>query len=147
MGFVIPGRNGELSMKKWTVIVVFVLGLLLSACGAETSAPAAANPTPAVQALQTYLQALVDKDEDTLVRLTCADWELKALLEFDAFGGVETSLDGLSCEQVSSGDGSATVVCQGKILASYQNEVQEFDLGSRNYQMVEQSGDWLVCGF
>jgi len=134
-------------MKKWIVVVVFLVGLLLTACDAETSAPPAANPLPAVQALQTYLQALVEKDEDTLVSLTCADWELKALLEFDAFGGVETNLDGLSCEQVESGEGSATVVCQGKILASYQNEVQEFDLSSRNYQMVQQGGDWLVCGY
>jgi hypothetical protein len=135
-------------MKKWIVPVIFLLGLLfLAACSPDSSAPATAGQTPAVQTLETYLQALVNKDEDTLVRLTCADWELNALLEYDAFGGVETSLDGLSCEQVEGGDGTATVVCQGKILASYQNEVQEFDLSGRTYQMVEQSGDWLVCGY
>jgi hypothetical protein len=32
-------------------------------------------------------------------------------------------------------------------MASYQDEVQEFDLNGRTYQMVEQRGDWLVCGY
>jgi hypothetical protein len=135
-------------MKTRFLTILFVIGLLgLAACSPEASAPAADLRTPAVQSLETYLQALVDKDEDTLVQMTCADWELNALLEFDAFGGVETELDDLTCEQVDSGDGTATVVCQGKILASYQDEVQEFDLSGRTYQMVEQSGDWLVCGY
>jgi hypothetical protein len=135
-------------MKTRFLTILFVIGLLgLAACSPETSAPAADLRTPAVQSLEAYLQALVDKDEDTLVQMTCADWELNALLEFDAFGGVETELDDLMCEQVDTGDGTATVVCQGKILASYQDEVQEFDLSGRTYQMVEQSGDWLVCGY
>jgi hypothetical protein len=135
-------------MTKWILTVVFLIGLVLSAgCTPEASAPAPAGNSPAVQALETYLQALVNKDEDTLVRLTCADWEMDALLEYDAFGGVETSLDGLSCRQVESGEGTASVVCEGAILASYGEEVQDFDLSGRTYQMVEQGGDWLVCGY
>jgi hypothetical protein len=128
--------------------ILCLIGLLgLAACSPETSAPAADLRTPAVQRLEAYLQALVDKDEDTLVQMTCAEWELNALLEYDAFGGVDIELDGLLCEQIDSGDGTATVVCQGKILASYQDEIQEFDLSGRTYQMVEQSGNWLVCGY
>jgi hypothetical protein len=133
---------------KWMILPVFLVSMLIMVgCGAETTQVETTNLTPAAQTLQTYIQALVDKDEDTLVQLTCADWEANALLEFDAFGGVETSLDGLSCDQVDGGSGTATVVCQGKILASYQDEVQEFDLSGRTYQMVEQGGDWLVCGY
>jgi hypothetical protein len=121
--------------------------ITVASCSPTTSSPAVDTRTPAVQRLESYLQALVDKDEDTLVQLTCADWEMNALLEFDAFGGVETELEGLACEQIDSEDGRATVVCQGKIMASYQDEVQEFDLNGRTYQMVEQRGDWLVCGY
>jgi hypothetical protein len=133
---------------KWMMILVFLVNMLIMVgCGAEAPEVESTTLTPAAQTLQRYLQALVEKDEDTLVQMTCADWEANALLEFDAFGGVETSLDGLSCEQVDGGSGTATVVCQGKILASYQDEVQEFDLSGRTYQMVEQGGDWLVCGY
>ena len=133
---------------KWMLVPLLLVSMLVVVgCSAETPEAATTNQTPAAQTLQTYLQALVEKDEDALVRMTCADWEANALLEFDAFGGVETSLDGLSCEQVENGDGTATVVCQGKILASYQDEVREFDLSGRTYQMVEENGDWLVCGY
>jgi hypothetical protein len=135
-------------MKLCIRTIIFLVTILTAAgCSPETAEPAADVRTPAVQRLETYLQALVDKDEDTLVQLTCADWELNALLEFDAFGGVKTELDGLACEQTDSEDGRATVVCQGKIMASYQDEIQEFDLSGRTYQMVLQQGDWLVCGY
>jgi hypothetical protein len=134
-------------MKRWVFFIVILTGLLAAGgCSPETPETTASR-TPAVQSLETYLQALVEKDEETLVQLTCADWELNALLEYDAFGGVETSLEDLSCEETASGEGTAAVVCQGKILASYQDEVQEFDLSGRTYQMVEQSGEWLVCGY
>jgi hypothetical protein len=133
---------------KWLILPVFLVSMVIMVgCGAEGANVEPTNLTPAAQTLQSYLQALVDKNEDALVQMTCADWEANALLEFDAFGGVETSLDGLSCQQVDGGSGTATVVCQGKILASYQDEVQEFDLSGRSYQMVEQGGDWLVCGY
>ncbi|HSV86599.1 MAG TPA: hypothetical protein VLH85_08480 [Levilinea sp.] len=136
-------------MKKWIMVILGLWGLLaLAGCGTPGASPTTADsPPPAVQALERYLQALVEKDENTLVSLTCADWEMQALLEFDAFGGVEISLKELSCEQVENGDGGVTVVCQGKILASYKDEVKEFDLSSRNYLMVQQGGDWLVCGY
>jgi hypothetical protein len=135
-------------MKTCILYCILLISLIIVAsCSPTTSSPAVDARTPAVQRLETYLQALVDKDEDTLIQLTCADWELNALLEFDAFGGVETALEGLACEQVDSGEGAATVVCQGRIMASYQDEVQEFDLSGRTYQMVEQRGDWLVCGY
>lgn len=136
-------------MKRWILVIFGLFGLLaLAGCGAagDDDMPAASAP-PAVQTLERYLQALVEKDENTLISLTCADWEMKALLEFDAFSGVETSLEGLSCQQVANEEGSATVVCQGKIMASYQDEIKEFELSSRNYQMVQQGGDWLVCGY
>jgi hypothetical protein len=91
---------------KWMMILVFLVSMLIMVgCGAEAPEVESTTLTPAAQTLQSYLQALVEKDEDTLVQMTCADWEANALLEFDAFGGVETSLDGLSCEQVDGGVG------------------------------------------
>jgi len=33
-----------------------------------------------------------------------------------------------------------------RYILSYNGENQELDLSTRTYQVVEQSGDWLVCG-
>jgi hypothetical protein len=82
-------------MKICILYSLLLLSLItVASCSPTTSSPAVDTRTPAVQRLESYLQALVDKDEDTLVQLTCADWEMNALLEFDAFGGVETELEG-----------------------------------------------------
>lgn len=125
-----------------SLLLLFTLALLCTACQITASAK-----NPASQALQAYLEALTRKDETTLTLLSCADWELNALLELDAFQSVETSLEGLSCQPIESDESSASVVCQGKIVASYFAEDQEFDLSERTYQLVEQNGDWLVCGY
>lgn len=106
-----------------------------------------AGADEASRTVEQYLRALSDKDESALVLLACPEWEANALLEFDALQGVETSLEGLKCRQTSGGDGSAQVNCRGKLLASYQNEVQEFDLSQRTYRLEKRDGNWLVCGY
>ncbi len=132
-------------MHKKILLILTLIALSLASC---TPGGKQASDTPApVQALESYLQALVDKDEATLTSLSCQDWEASALLELDAFQAVETTLDGLSCQQTGTGDGTAQVTCQGSIQATYGSEVQSFDLSERTYTMVEQGGDWLVCGY
>ncbi len=129
-------------MKKLfkLTLLVSVLALLLAACGQATD--------PAVTAVESYLNALVNKDSSTLSSLSCADWEPNALLELDSLQAVETRLEGLSCSVESTeDDGTTLVVCQGKILATYNNEDQELDLSVRTYQVVEQGGEYLVCGY
>lgn len=133
-------------MVKKLFLILFLLLLLLQGCApAENKAESA--PSPAAQTLARYLQALVDKDEATLTSLSCPDWEPNALLELDAFQAVETKLEGLSCQQTGEEGDEAWVVCEGKILATYAEEVQEFDLGKRTYRLISQDGDWLVCGY
>lgn len=123
--------------------LIITLFLVLTAC----SGGQAGGSTPAAAALENYLKALVEKDEARLVSLTCPDWEENALLEFDSFQAVETELSGLSCQQSGSDGDAALVACQGKILATYTNEVQEFELGGRTYRMVQSGADWQVCGY
>jgi hypothetical protein len=128
-------------MRKITpiIILVAVLMLLLSSCGSA--------PAPAAQAVEDYLTALVNKDPDRLSALSCADWESTALLEFDSLQAVDTRLDGMTCA-VSGTDGDITLVnCQGKILATYNNEDQEIDLSVRTYEVVQQGGEYLVCNY
>ncbi len=113
---------------------------MLTACSssAKTDAPS--------KAVEDYLNALVAKDENRLPTLVCGDWEDDALIELDSFQAVTARLDNVSCKQTGT-DGDTTLVnCTGKIIATYNNEDQDLDLSVRTYQVVQQGGDWLVCG-
>jgi hypothetical protein len=128
-------------MQKITPIVVLtcMTAILLTACGK------AANP--AANAVEKYLTALVNKDANTLSALSCANWESSSLLELDSLQAVATRLENLSCVATSTQGTTTRVVCQGKILATYNNEDQQFDLSVRTYQVVQQGGEYLVCGY
>jgi hypothetical protein len=130
--------------KRLILLISFLTVLLLTACASSQGNEAG---SPAAGALENYLKALASKDEARLVSLTCADWEENALLEFDSFQAVKTELADLSCQQTGSDEEAALVKCQGKILATYTNEVQEFELGGRTYRMVQNGADWQVCGY
>ena len=128
-------------MRKILVVslILFVSTLVLVACGSQNKAAPA-------KAVEDYLNALVAKDSNRLTTLSCADWEDDALLELDSFQAVTTKLDGMSCQQTGTDGDTALVLCKGKIIATYNNENQEMDLSTRTYQVVQQDGDWLICG-
>jgi hypothetical protein len=125
-------------MKRLILFTLFT-SFLLAACGTSS----AAGPEKAVEA---YLNALNEKDSTRLSTLSCADWEATALMELDSFQAVSTKLEGLSCAQTGTDGGKALVKCQGKIVASYNGELQEFDLSARTYIAENSTGEWLVCG-
>lgn len=128
-------------MRTFLIIflTVMVAALLLTACGAQTGdAPA--------NAVEDYLNALVAKDANQLTTLSCGEWEEDALLELDSFQAVTARLDGLACEQTGTDGETALVLCNGKIIATYNEEDQELDLSVRTYQVVQEGGEWLVCG-
>ena len=113
--------------------------IILSACGAG-------NTNGAAAAVEGYITALAAKDEATLIPLSCADWEDDALIELDSFALVEVTVDGMSCAE-SGTDGDKTLVdCTGMLNMSYNGEPQSLDLADRTYEVVEQDGNWLVCG-
>lgn len=122
------------------VVALFVfIALLLSACGSSKD--------PAARAVEDYLTALSSKDANALTVLSCADWESSALLEYDSLQAVETRLEGLDCTLSGTEGDTRLVQCQGKMLATYDGEDQEFDLSVRIYEVVQQDGDYLVCGY
>ena len=125
-------------VTPWGLTALLLVGSLFAAC-------ASAKP-PAALAVEDYLQALVDKDEARLVSLTCPDFEDDALLQLDSFSLVKTKLEGLDCQAQAQDDDTAQVTCQGQILATYGTEDQQFDLSEKAFQVVNQGGDWLVCG-
>jgi hypothetical protein len=111
----------------------------LIACGSNQEVGAS-------KAVENYLNALVNKNSEQLSALSCADWEPTALTELDSFQAVTTKLENLACQQTGTEGDNTLVLCQGKIIATYNNENQEIDLSARTYLLVNQSGEWLVCG-
>jgi len=128
-------------LRKYALILLLTIlfAIPLASCGtSKADAPA--------KAVQDYLTALVEKDADRLSTLSCADWEDDALLELDSFQAVTARLDGLACQQTGTAGSTALVLCNGRIIASYNGEDQELDLSVRTYQVVQEGGAWLVCG-
>jgi len=128
-------------MKKLTpvVILLLLLALLLTACGKAQN--------PAAKVVEDYLTALVNKDSARLSTLSCADWESSAMLELDSLQAVTAQLQGLTCSVTGTNGTTSDVSCQGKIVTTYNNENQQLDLSLRTYQVVQQGGDYLVCGY
>jgi hypothetical protein len=123
------------------LVYLGIFAALLSACGPATSSD------PAARAVEGYLTALVDKDSNHLAALSCATWETNALMELDSFQAVQTRLDGLVCQTNGTDTGTTLVTCQGKIIATYNNEDQELNLSVRTYHVVQEGGEYLVCGY
>lgn len=125
--------------KSLVFLLAAILATLITACSSSNSAAPA-------QAVEAYLDALVAKDADLLPTLVCGDWEDDALIELDSFQAVEARLDNVACTQTGTDGDTALVDCTGNIIATYNEEDQELDLSVRTYQVVQQGGDWLVCG-
>ncbi|MEX2143525.1 MAG: hypothetical protein WD740_02940 [Anaerolineales bacterium] len=126
--------------KTLQIIILVSLGVLLASCGQGGRSPD--------RVVESYLTALVAKDDVTAVNLSCVAWEANAEVEGAAFEGVEVTLDNLACSVEEQNGESATVACGGKIVFSYaggENEV--IDLGSRQYSVVLEGGDWRMCGY
>ena len=127
-------------MRKLLLILSLILftNVLITACASNTNAP--------VNAVENYLNALVEKDADRIPTLVCGAWEEDALIELDSFQAVTARLEGLACEQTGTEGNIALVHCNGSIIATYGTEDQEIDLSVRTYEVTQEGGDWLVCG-
>ena len=125
---------------------IFSLMMLLLFTTLTLSACASTNDNAPVQAVENYLNALVEKDANRLSTLSCGDWEADALLALDSFQTVTTRLEGLACEQTGTDGDTALVLCNGSIVATYDNEDQQLDLSVFTYEVVQEGGEWLVCG-
>lgn len=125
---------------KKLLFIVVVGALLLAACGGNDTAQAP-------KAVELYLKALVAEDADQLSSLSCGAWEADALMEVDSFQGVSAALDGLSCSEAGNEGDAVFVECQGTIKATYGNEQQEIPLAGRTYKVVQEGGEWLMCGY
>jgi hypothetical protein len=129
-------------VQKKNILVSIIMLLFSAACNGAASSTS--SPSSVVEA---YLNALVEKDNTTLSTLSCSSWESDALMELDSLQAVEVRLDGLICSDAGSNDEFSLVKCQGNIIATYNGENQSIDLSTRNYQVINQGGEFLVCGY
>jgi len=129
-------------MRKYVLMVLLlcVSVLLLSACGGKAADPAS-------KAVEDYLNALVAKDSTRLSALSCKDWESNALMELDSLQAVKTRLEGVTCKNSGTTGATNQVNCKGKLVATYNGEDQTLDIASRTFQVVQQGGEYLVCGY
>jgi len=124
--------------KSILILTLVVIATTISACASNSDGP--------IKAVENYLNALVNKEADKLPTLVCGDWEEAALIELDSFQAVTARLENVSCSQTGADGDTTLVLCNGSIVATYNGEDQQLDLANRTYQVVQQSGDWLVCG-
>jgi len=128
-------------MRRSRLFLLITLGVLvLTACGGG-------NLDRAPQAVELYLQALVNEDAAQLATLSCKAWEADAMMEVDSFQGVSAALDGVLCVEVGTDGDAVFVGCEGAIKATYGNEQQEIPLAGRTYKVVQEGGEWLMCGY
>jgi hypothetical protein len=120
---------------------LIILALFIAGCngvGSQDSGPAA---------IEAYLQALIAKDLNQMINLSCAEWESQARLEYESFSAVEVRLEELDC-QSSGQEGTETlVICAGRIIASYGAEDLVIDLPERVFAAAEEGGQWRMCGY
>jgi hypothetical protein len=117
-------------------------GLLLAGCqGGPADTSGAANTVEA------YLQARVEENVEQMTLLSCPDWEAQARLEAVSFQSMDASLDGVTCEAGAAQGGSTLVNCQGQIVTTYQGEVREWSVAEHPYVVVQQDGEWRMCGY
>jgi hypothetical protein len=127
-------------LRKLLLILSIVLctNVLLTACASNTNAPA--------KAVEDYQNALVEKNADRLSTLVCGAWEADALTALDGLQAVSARLENVSCNQTGTEGNIALVDCSGKMILTYDAEDQELDLSAVTYEVIEEDGDWLVCG-
>ena len=121
------------------LFIMLIANLLLSACSSSNSeAPA--------KAVEDYWSAIASKDAERLPTLVCGDWEEDAFTVLDSLQAVDARLEDASCNQTGTDGDTALVKCTGKMVLTYNTENQEIDLSVFTYEVVEEGGDWLVCG-
>jgi len=127
-------------VRKFLLIlsIVLIANFLLAACSSNADAPA--------KAVEDYWNVIVAKDAERLPTLICGDWEDDALTVLDSLQAVSARLENLSCSQAGTDGDIALVNCAGKMILTYDTEDQEIDLSVFTYEVIEEGGDWLVCG-
>lgn len=119
------------------IVLIFFLGLA-GCIGAQTD--------DAARVVVNYYQALVNRDLNQLIASSCAEWESQARTDFNAFDAVKLELNNLQCHTTGEDGALKLVTCTGSIIANYGAEDQEINIADRTYQVMNEGGEWRMCG-
>lgn len=115
------------------ITLLMMAVVLIGACTASD------DDISSVTVVESYLQAKVNSDEDSIRSLICSELESTIEREVASFASVEASIKDMSCASAAN-----VVSCTGQIVAVYGTENREFPLTS--YRVVEEDGEWRWCG-
>jgi hypothetical protein len=128
------------SMKKYKLLYRAIIILFLSSLAACTPKDQAGKT------VEQYLNALVNKDVEQMVSLSCSEWEEGAVQQADSFQAVKTQLEDLSCKETGIEGDFSLVTCSGSLVATYDAEEQVFPLDRQLYLVTNNDGDWCIGG-
>jgi len=121
-------------MKRLTPMLIGVLVLLLTAC--------AGGSDGATAAVESYLNASIEADAETLTQVICAERESEVEATARRFSSVSGArIENMDC---TFDEAASTVSCTGQIIATYGTEDTAFPL--ETYQVVQEDGEWKWCG-
>jgi hypothetical protein len=121
------------------LMLVVLFSLVLMGCKGKGS--------PAASAVEGYFKALVAKDANQAVGLSCVAWEENAQIDADTFSINPATLEGLQCKESGKDGDDILVTCIGKMILDYNGEKQEINLADRTYRVIQEGGEWRMCGY
>ncbi|CAG0931052.1 hypothetical protein TFLX_01976 [Thermoflexales bacterium] len=139
-------------MKRLSVvmIIVIVLSALLTACGGGAGGGGAAA------AAKSFFDAFAQLDFAKMKDMTCEAQKksIEDAMSMMGAGGDASALKdmlkidtaGLKYEEKSVSGSNATVVVSGKLKLEMMGQAQEQDLDNQELPMVNEGGQWKVCG-
>jgi hypothetical protein len=123
------------------ILTASTILLLLAGCSNQNTGN---RPVVTIEA---YLKALVAKDANQVITLSCAAWEEQARQELRSFDANSMSLNDLQCQEIERQGDAVLVQCTGTILANYGAEEMSIDLSSWIYKVIQEGGEWRMCGY
>ena len=127
----------QLQLKIFIITSLVILSSIVGCRSKQSSA---------VVSVEEYFQAIIEKNQSFLETKICEDYQMEAMMDFNIFALVETSMENFSCQAIGESGQFVHVECLGSINARFGEETRSFDLSKRTYLVVEQEGNWLVCG-
>lgn len=128
---------------KHTLFLLIALTLIIAGCAQEST-----DPEAPAKAVEKYLEARISKDSELFAGTFCADFESDALIEFDSFGELESTLEDMTCNVDNVSDATASVSCTGSLETVYNGEARRpLDLARFTYLATQEDGEWKMCGY
>jgi hypothetical protein len=132
------------------MIVVIVLSALLTACGGGGGGGGAAA------AAKSFFDAFAQLDFAKMKDMTCEAQKksIEEAMSMMSAGGDAAALkqmlkidtSGLKFEEKSTSGSNATVVVSGKMKLEMLGKAEEQDVNNQELPMVNEGGQWKVCG-